>query len=276
MHSAMRRSVGTLAALVLLSPAALTQSIKRPQKQYTIEQFMNTVTITGASLSHDESRILFSSNQTGIFNAYTIPVTGGTPTPVTKSTTDATYAVSYFPTDDRILFTRDQGGNELNHLYVRTPDGQEKDLTPGAKLKASFGGFTPDGAAFYVQTNERDPRYFDVYRYDAKTYDRTMHYQNDAGFLPTNVSPDGRWVALYKVTTTSNTDVYLWDVTTKTATHLTPHTTEAQYQPATFDPASKFLYYTTNDGSEFLRLRRYGLAGGTHADVEKAAWTSPV
>ena len=121
---------------------------------------------------------------------------------MTTSTTDSTYAVAYFPNDERILFTRDQGGNELNHLYVRTPDGQERDLTPGEKLKASFSGFTPDGSAFYVQSNERDPKFFDIYRYDAKTYEPTLFYQND-GYFPSSVSDDGNWVSLMKVITTS-------------------------------------------------------------------------
>ena len=49
-----------------------------------------------------------------------MPVAGGAWTQITSSTTDSTYAVSFFPQDDRILFTHDQGGNELNHLYVRT------------------------------------------------------------------------------------------------------------------------------------------------------------
>lgn len=258
-------------ALTATAPVS-TQSVKRPQKQYTIEQFMNTIAIGGASFSPDESRILFSSNKSGIWNAYTIPVTGGDWQPVTTSTTDSTYAVTYFPEDDRILFTRDQGGNELNHLYVRTPDGQEKDLTPGDKLKAAFAGFTPDGTAFYVETNERDPRFFDVYKYDAKTYARTMFYENTDGFFPGEVSKDGKWVSLAKVITTSNTDIYLWNAETKQTKHLTPHTTDAQYQPAAFDPDSKFLYYLTNDGSEFLRLRRYALADGRHEDVEKAEW----
>ena len=109
----------------------------RPSKQYTIEQFLNTVSIAGASFSADESRILFSSNKTGIWNVYSVAATGGEWTQITNSTTESTYAVSYFPIDDRILLTRDQGGNELNHLYVRTPDGQERDLTPGEKLKAA-------------------------------------------------------------------------------------------------------------------------------------------
>jgi len=235
-----RRAALIAAGIAFAVSGASAQSAKRPQKQYSIEQFMNTVSVNGSSFSPDESRILFSSNKTGIWNAYTIPVTGGEWTPVTTSTGDSTFAVAYFPDDERILFTRDQGGNELNHLYVRTPDGQERDLTPGEKLKASFSGFTPDGSAFYVQSNKRDPRFFDIYRYDAKTYEPTLFYQNE-GYFPSAVSDDGKWVSLTKVITTTNTDVYLWSAETKEVKHLTPHTGNAQASPSSFDRASKYL-----------------------------------
>src|SRR5262249_23387352 len=155
----------------------------RPSKRYTIEQFMATTSVGGASFSPDESTILFSPSEPGTFNASVVPPAGGEPAPLTASKTDTTFAVSYFPKDERILFTRDQGGNELNHLYVRDPDGKEKDLTPGEKLKAAFAGFTPAGDAFYVTTNERDPRFFDVYRYDARTYERTLFYKNEKGYF---------------------------------------------------------------------------------------------
>jgi Tol biopolymer transport system component len=116
-------------AVVASTPLA-TVGAQRQPKQYTIEQFLDTTSIAGATFSADESRILFSSNKTGIWNAYTVPVAGGTWTPITSST-DSTYAVAFFPHDDRILLTRDQGGNELNHLYVRTLGGEEQDITPG-------------------------------------------------------------------------------------------------------------------------------------------------
>jgi dipeptidyl aminopeptidase/acylaminoacyl peptidase len=278
MHTKNSRLVATLIVLCLSASGAAQQAAKpasgarKPAKEYSIEQFLNTLSITGASFSADESRILFSSNKTGIWNVYSVPVTGGAWTQVTNSTTDSTYAVSYFPNDDRILLTRDQGGNELNHLYLRAPDGQERDLTPGEKLKASFGGWTPDGSAFYVSSNERDPKFFDLYRYDAKTYERTLFYQNDGGFFPAGVSGDGRWVALAKLNTTADSDIYLWNAQTKQAKHLSPHKGDAQYSPATFDPASQHLYYLTNDGGEFTMLRRYSLADGKHEDVEKANW----
>ena len=100
----------------------------RPAKPYTIEQFMATTSVRGASFSQDERRILFSSNATGIFNVYSQSVDGGEPVALTKSTTESHYAVSYFRTDDRVLFTRDQGGNENNHLIVRELDGSERTL----------------------------------------------------------------------------------------------------------------------------------------------------
>ena len=250
---------------------APTQTIRQP-KQYTIEQFLNTTSISGVSFSADENRILFSSNKTGIWNAYTIPVGGGSWTPITSSTTDSTYGVSFFPTDDRILITRDQGGNELNHLFVRTAAGEERDLTPGDKLKASFMQWSPDGSAFFVQTNERDAKAFDIYRYDAKTYSRTLFYENKEAYLTAQVSDDGKWVSLVKITTTNDTDVYVWSAATKQTTRVTPHQGQASFSPAGFDPSSAHLYYTSNDSGEFARLRRYALAGGQQEDVEKADW----
>jgi dipeptidyl aminopeptidase/acylaminoacyl peptidase len=260
-----------LLAAAAAAPHASTQSA-RPAKQYTMEQFLNTTSIMGATFSRDESRILFSSNKSGIWNAYTVSTAGGPWTQVTNSTTDSTYAVSYFRTDDRILLTRDQGGNELNHVYVRTPDGQERDLTPGQKLKAQFAGWVPDGSAFYLASNERDAKFFDIYRYDAKTYDRTLFFENKDGYFPSGISDDGRWMALTKLNTTNDSDLYLWNADTKAVVHLSPHKGNVNVSPATFDRASKFLYYVTNEGGEFARLRRYDLSAGRHEDVLKADW----
>lgn len=121
---------------------------------------MNTVRIGGSSFSPDEKQILFFSNKSGIYNAYSVPVKGGAPTQLTNSTKESTFSISYFPTDARILYTYDRGGNENNHIYLRELDGTERDLTPGEKVKANFIGWSHDRKSFYFSTNERDSRFF--------------------------------------------------------------------------------------------------------------------
>jgi dipeptidyl aminopeptidase/acylaminoacyl peptidase len=241
-------------------------------KRYTIEQFMATTSVMGASFSADEKRILFSSNATGIFNAYTLPVEGGMPEPLTRSMVDSTFSVSFFPHDDRVLFMRDRGGDEDYHLFLLGTDGVERDLTPGEKLRAQFMGWRPDGSAFFVSSNERDPRFFDLYRYDAQTYERILLYRNEEGFDLGVVSRDERWIALNRSNTTSDSDIYLFDIAAQQLKHLTPHTGSVSFHAETFDPASRKLLFLTNEGREFKRLCAYDLLTGEVREHESADW----
>ena len=170
--------------------------------------------------------------------------------------TDNNYAVAYFPADDRVLVTRDQGGNELDHLYVIEADGSERDLTPGEGLKADFLGFTADGSAFHVISNERDPRYFDVYRYDSASYERTRVYENTTGLEPAIVSGDGKWLALSQSNTTNDSDLFVVELATGKSTKVSEHEGQAAFSAQDFSPDGQWLYYTANDQGEFAQLRR--------------------
>ncbi|HEX4853376.1 S9 family peptidase [Arenimonas sp.] len=254
------------------TPAAAAETIARPAKQYAIEDFVASTGVAGASFNADESRILFSSNRRGVWNAYSMPVAGGEWTDVTRSDTDNSYAVSYFPADDRVLVTRDQGGNELNHLYVIEADGSERDLTPGEDLKADFLGFTADGSAFHVISNERDPRYFDVYRYDSASYERTRVYENTTGLEPAIVSVDGKWLALSQSNTTNDSDLFVVELATGQSTKVSEHEGQAAFSAQDFSPDGQWLYYTANDQGEFAQLRRVNLATWAHEPVQSADW----
>src|SRR3712207_244187 len=167
---------------------AKTSTPARAVKQYTIEQFMDTTRVGGASFSSDESQILFHSNKTGIFNVYTVPVTGGAAKQLTNSTKESTYSVSYLPTDSRFIYTYDRGGNENSHLYVREADGTERDLTPGEKTKANFLGWAHDRKSFFYSTNERDPRFFDIYEMALADFKPRLVYKDDAALQLGDIS----------------------------------------------------------------------------------------
>jgi dipeptidyl aminopeptidase/acylaminoacyl peptidase len=240
----------------------------RPRRLYSYEELTENIRISGASFSADESRILVSSDESGIVNAYQIDRATGARTPLTKSTNESTFAVSYFPNDDRVLVTRDQGGNEENHLYVINPDGTERDITPGQGLKAIFGRWSRDGAAFYMRTNQRDKRYFDLYRVNATTFDRDLLYENAFGHTIGAWSDDEQWLTLEKPNSTVDQTLLLVHLPTKAMKEIgfTP-----RFGTPVFDPSSRFLYYLTH-GSEFTQLQRYEMARARHQLVERAKW----
>lgn len=241
---------------------------------YDARTFFETTSVFGASFSPDESRLLVTSDASGVFNAYLQPIKGGKPTMLTDSTTNSVFGVSFFPYDERILYTSDQGGNERNHIFVREPDGATRDLTPGDNVKASFAGWSGDKKAFWVTTNERDPKYFDLYKYTADGYSKQLVFTNRDGWQVSDVSDDGRWVALGKVRNNADSDIYIWDATDPdTAPKLiTPHTGDVSHSVLTFTRDSRQLFYRTNEHGEFYQAWRYDLATGESKPVIKADW----
>ncbi len=253
----------------------------RPAAQpvrYTAQQFYETTSFAmaapdGIAFSRDGRNLLISSDKSGVFNTFALPVAGGDPVQISQSTTNATFGISYFPNDDRILFTADQGGNELNHVYVRLADGSVRDLTPGENVKAGFMSWNADGRTFYVSTNERDARAFDVYAYDSTSYERRLIFRNSGQFQPGEVSRDGRYIALGKANSSADSDVYLAEAGSETPPRLiTPHTGNVAFGSYGFTPDSRALVYGTNENGEFTQAWRYDLAGGERAPMLQADW----
>ena len=91
---------------------ALTEENKAIFKTYSAEEFYKTTSVFGSSINADVSAVLVSNDQTGIFNAYKMPLDGSAPVQLTQSTLESVFAVSWFPGDDRILYSADKGGNE--------------------------------------------------------------------------------------------------------------------------------------------------------------------
>jgi dipeptidyl aminopeptidase/acylaminoacyl peptidase len=265
-----KRFAVLIAALLITVSTAVAQ---KPVKEYTIEQFMNTVRIGGSSFSSDEKSILFHNNKTGIFNVYSVPVTGGAPAQLTTSTKESTFAVSYFPNDTRFLYTYDRGGNENNHLYLRELDGTERDLTPGDKVKANFLGWSHDRKSFFFATNERDPRFFDVYEMPIDSFKATLIYKDEIGLSVGAISDDKKYIAFEKSGgSPADSDIYLYNTATKDSKNITAHSGDVANAAETFDVASKYLYYLTDANSEYRYVARYDLATGKSDVVEKAPW----
>jgi dipeptidyl aminopeptidase/acylaminoacyl peptidase len=181
--------------------------------------------------------------------------------------------VTAFPADARFLYRHDTGGNENEHLYLRELDGSEHDLTPGEKTKARFLRWGQDRKSFFISTNERDPKFFDIFEVDLSDLKPQLMYQDETGFEFADISNDKRYIAFGKPgKTTADADVYLYDTQTKEMKNLTAHEAEVNNDPEVFDVDSKSLYFLSDEGSEFKYIARYDLASGHREVVEKAPW----
>ncbi len=251
---------------------AKAETKQKQVKHYSIEQFMNTVSIRGRSFSHDESKILFTSNKTGIYNIYAVPVKGGEPELLTDSKKESYYLASTFPNDNRVLFSADSGGNEINHIFLREEDGSIKDLTPEPRARASFMGWNRDLKSFFYSSNIRDPKVMDIYEMDIETFTPKMFFKNEKGFASFRISNDKKHIAMVKVDTDHNTDIYLFDREKSEYRNITAHEGEVRNTVQSFDVDSKKLYYSTNEDSEFMYIKSYDLAAGKSETVMQKNW----
>jgi dipeptidyl aminopeptidase/acylaminoacyl peptidase len=244
---------------------------------YSAEAFFQTTsfglaTSSGYAFSKDDSKMLGHSDSSGIFNTFAMTA-DGEKTALTSSEADAHFAVSFFPNDDRVLVTADQGGNEQTHIYVRKIDGSLLDLTPGTELKALFGGWHTDNKVFYVWHNGRDAASFDLYAYRADTYASEMIFENP-GFQPGAISSSGRWLALDKPRTSADSDVYVVDLMSenKAPILVTKHDGNVAYATFDFTPDETKLVYATNEFGEFTQAWTYDLETGDKGPLIQADW----
>ena len=258
------------------TPAAEPPDSAKAPVPYDAEAFFATTSYSlagGYAWSSDDTGLLATSDESGIFNAYSLAAADGAKEPLTTSTTDSTFAVSWFPDDARILFTADKGGNEIDHLFVRELSGETRELTPGDESKAQFLGWSDDRQYFFVLTNEREPSTFDLYRYAVTDYARTLVFQNDEAFEISAISPDGRYAALLKPRTSADSDIYLLDTTVKEAPELiTRHTGNVSHGVYDFTRDSKGLVYATDENGEFTEAWTYDIASGDKASLISADW----
>ena len=258
--------------------ACSTQTEKKGEKspeevkKYTIEQFYKNIDYYGGSFSPDESKLLVTTNETGIFNLSVLPVDSGAAIKLTRSTEESLYAISYFPEDNRILYSSDKGGNELDHIFLLNEDGTTRDLTPWEKAKSGFAEWARDKKSFFFTSNNRNPKFFDLYEMKIADFGITMVFQNDEGLDIGVISKDKKFLTLSKSLTSANNELYLYDLENKTQKHLSPHDGDAQYEAQFFDLDGKHLFYLTNENNEFQYLIQYDLSTGKKEKVWSTKW----
>jgi dipeptidyl aminopeptidase/acylaminoacyl peptidase len=238
-------------------------------KTYSIEQFMGNENAFANGFSADKSKVLITSNRSGVYNMYTVPTDGGEFKAVTQSDSASVYGISYFPDDDRILFRMDGNGDEIFKIFVKDSSGIKR-LTPEKKVRALFQGWAKDGKSFFYNSNERNPQMMDVYEMDIATFKPKLIYKNVDAMDFGGISADKNYMLLSKSINTNDSDLYLLNLKTNEKTKINENV--SKNSPADFSPDGKSFYYTTDDNSEFSYLMKYNIEDGTKEKVFEKDW----
>ncbi|CAL2101410.1 S9 family peptidase [Tenacibaculum sp. 190130A14a] len=239
-------------------------------KEYTINQMMDNESVFGGSFSPDNSKLLVTSNRSGIYNMYTVSTESGEFEPITKSDSSSVFATSYFPKDNRMLFRMDNNGNEIYHIYMRDLDGSIKELTPEKGVRASFYGWAKDEKSFFFASNKRDKRFMDVYEMDIETLTSEIIYENKEGYNVAGISNNKNYFALTKTVNTNDSDLFIFDRTTKKNTKV--NATLSSNSSEDFSLDDKDFFYTTDANGEFATLMKYNIASGKSEKVLEKNW----
>ncbi len=237
------------------------------KEPYSFERYLNVRTASGPSFSLDGHQLSFLTDITGVAEVWKVAVDRQTPRPFWPEQltfrAERVSRATFSPKSDLLLVAGDVGGNEHTQLYLLSADGAN--WTPLTDKPASifeFGGWAPDSMRITYSSNERDPRFFDVYERDLNTGETRLILQQDGTNYSQGYSPDGRQILVSRHASNVRNDLFLVDLASGETRNLTPSLTEgvAEYQSAAWSPDRKGLYLLSNQGRDFMSLAYLDLA----------------
>jgi dipeptidyl aminopeptidase/acylaminoacyl peptidase len=265
----MKRIRTALAVAALLAWAAAASA-----ETYGIEQYLNIRRATGGSWSPDGKTIAFLSNESGVDQVWTIPAAGGLPKQITDFKERVDF-VSFSPTEGRLVFGMDEGGNERTQLYLMNPDGSGlTKLTDRPDVIHTFGGWSHDGKKIAYAKNSRDSKYFDIYVLDMDTRRERLVFQADSFNEVMAWSWDDRFLVVSAWESNYNNDLYLVELETLHDKHLTPHNGWATYTNVVWPHKSKDFLLVSNLGQEWAKLGRFRIRRELLDYIDASLWNT--
>ncbi len=181
----------------------------------------------------------------------------------------------FLPASGRILLQMDEGGNELEQLYVVDPE-------PGAApqpLVVEPGYFhrTPsasrDGRLLAYASNRRNGVDFDIYVRELDSGQERLVFAPGGWCDVAGFSPDGSLLAVLVATERSgDNDLHLVDVESGESFSAVPHDDDSEIGPPAWLPEGDAFLFATSVGRDTIAIARYDLSERSWRYVIEAEW----
>lgn len=220
---------------------------------YNFDKYLKIRAAHSPSFSPDGRRLAFLTDITGVPQLWELPATGGWPDQLTFHE-DRVSGAEYSPTENRIAFSMDSGGDERAQIYLLS-EGEERDLTRDPEAIHYPGGFSPDGSRIAYTATRRNGTDFDVYvhRVDGEP---EMVWEVSGYHTIADWGHDGTYLIVSRHESNLDNDLYRLDLSTAETSLLTRHEGEARYQGAQVTSDGESIFVATDHDGDFMRLAR--------------------
>lgn len=237
------------------------------QTQIPLKDFFKNPEKSGYQISPDGKYISYLGPYKKRMNIFVRPIDSEKAKRITK-VTDRDLAGYFWKSGSRLVYLKDNAGDENFHLYAVNADGSGlKDLTPFDGVKADFVDVLEDNDnEMLIQLNKDNREFFDVFRLNINTGELTKIAQNPGNITGWITDHDGK---LRVATTTDGTKSSLLYRETETDTFVSVITTnfKESINPLFFDFDNKNLYVTSNLGRDKAAIVKINPQTGAELSV---------
>ena len=175
------------------------------------------------------------------------------------------------------LFPRDVGGSEFFQIFhFDLSTGEVRQLTDGASRNGS-PRWSRDGSRLAYYTTRRNGSDWDIHVQNLEALRPTDETSTSAArgadldvavleaegaWVPIDWAPDGKRLLVSRQVSIHENHPHILDLETGALEPLATHTTKVAHGKALFSHQGDAIFYTSDEDSEFKRLRRRDLATG--------------
>ena len=186
------------------------------------------------------------------------------------------YAALASPSADvnGFIYERDVGGSEFYQLYFfDLATGRSTLLTDGESRNGEVI-WANDGRRYVYQSSRRNGQDFDLWIGDVtRPGAETMVLSEGGVWYPHDWSPDDRQLLVERYISRNESQLYVLDLASTTLTPLLPAGEQVAVINSRFAPDGAGVYYTSDEGAEFVGLRYWNIAtGDSRAMTAELPW----
>jgi len=149
------------------------------------------------------------------------------------------------PKGTQILLTSQVGGDEQYDLYLWENNSVHPLIVDRNKRIESFE-WGPDSKWFLFTSNSRNKIDMDLYRWDLSKGSSELLMALEGNHVVTDISPDGKWALITRFRSVTDSDVLLFNLTTKEILNVTENLGLAASKGGVFTKNSQSIFYISD------------------------------